>query len=454
MVTPHHPLKICRDYSSPAWCWWDTAPGFQKFCIWAGGVCCAISFLSGCALFLRHACSGEPRLIKMSILRIIAVVPLFSLDCFVTLVDAHSPYHLLEFLHFAREISEGVVVVAFVHLIVNSLGGPRQIAAKFGEKMQSPRHPIPLCLFPTPFHPGYRFIAAVLRGILQFALVMVVVTGTGILLWSVGLALDLEESTMSTLLLLPKFIKSLSSNWALYGLAIFYVELLRNEELKEKFEAMQPELKFISLKGVIILPASQFFAFSFLAKMGLFNWITWMGPHGQASPDHVGAALLSVLVSFQNVIFSTLYWRAYPVGRALSPEVAMWATGDGAKANGLIGMFQEIRLVNKEAAAQRRALSKLKSKKGLPEDEVTDLFTAFAVRGGDAAAHETHTLSEHQFRYVLEVAGIEDASINELVNRADFGWDRRITLEEFKKAFSAKEGVPDSSKDSEITMEL
>merc|ERR1719343_341917 len=137
--------------------------------------------------------------------------------------------------------------------------------------MQKPQHPLCFKIVPTPFKPGVRFLVAVLCGILQFAVVLAVVAIFSTSLWLISVPFPISHDTREMLELVPKGFKALSSSIAMYCLTIFYFELLRNEDLRKPFRTLDPEFKFVCLKGILMLPLVQGFAISAMAKARLFD---------------------------------------------------------------------------------------------------------------------------------------------------------------------------------------
>mmetsp|Transcript_6967 Transcript_6967/g.16475 ORF Transcript_6967/g.16475 Transcript_6967/m.16475 type:complete len:216 (-) Transcript_6967:692-1339(-) len=115
--------SVCAWLPANVHCWWDLADGWQKLSIMVGTTCALVASLISAVHFSRHACNAAVPSIKFCTLKIVFMVPFFSVDAVACLLDSRSKYQVPEILTFLREFYEAVVLVAFLQLVLNCLGG-------------------------------------------------------------------------------------------------------------------------------------------------------------------------------------------------------------------------------------------------------------------------------------------------------------------------------------------
>mmetsp|Transcript_6966 Transcript_6966/g.16469 ORF Transcript_6966/g.16469 Transcript_6966/m.16469 type:complete len:438 (-) Transcript_6966:40-1353(-) len=432
--------SVCAWLPANVHCWWDLADGWQKLSIMVGTTCALVASLISAVHFSRHACNAAVPSIKFCTLKIVFMVPFFSVDAVACLLDSRSKYQVPEILTFLREFYEAVVLVAFLQLVLNCLGGPEHVAAQFAVHMQRPEHPFCLKVVPTFFKPGIHFILAILWGLLQYVVVMILVTCASVAIWICKLTACVGDDTAHFWSIPLKCAKAMSCGYAMYNLTLLYFEILRNAGLAWDFENLNPEMKFICIKGVIMFTYLQGFGCTVLAKLHFFDAFTLAGTggDGRASPEEVGDAIENLLLCVEMLLFSIMHLRAYP-----SREFDFTASETSSDSEGAVvgtnvgwwGMLRDIQRLGKKAMQQERMLHKLRANKLLTDDEMEEMFNAFDVK-------ESGHISVEQFRYMLETGNCRKDHIDNLTSTVDRDGDRCITRAEFRGALAKDRGAP------------
>jgi hypothetical protein len=358
------------------------------------------------------------------------MMPLYSFQAAFCLIDATGK--LPGIFKVIRDFYEAVVILTFVQLIFIVLP-PKTIAQEFRKKMQKPETPFAANI-PTPFRtPGVRYVYSVMLGVFQFCIVMACVTLFGIILW------EYYGITENALQMIPEALKSVSIGWAMYCLTVFYFEIQRNEELRERFENLgNAEGKFMCIKGIIMFTIMQSFATKFLAKVHAFDHLTLTGPPlepGQPpqtlkDAQQVATAILNFALCLEMLPFALLHVWAYPVHEFSNTTIPEpdWIVG----IRGLWAQMRELRL---EAYKQRLVINRLR-KGDMTEAEIDETFKAFDLS-------KTGYISIAECKYMLEAANFNEEIIERILKRADGDGDGQITPSEFQSAFINK-GVDSS----------
>lgn len=411
---------FCQCCPGFVYCWWSDAHRWQKVLLAIGGVCTvAATTISGVHL-INHCWKDRQSPFKTCTVTIILMVPFYSINACFCVFDSTSKYNIPALLDFIREFYEASVVVAFMQLVLNCLMGPDQVAADFAKHMQKPEHPFCLRIIPTFFKPGLSFITQILQGILQFALVMVGVTVLHIAIWIYTQYVHIEETTLKKALMIPKSVKAASCGYAMYSLTVFYFEVTRNCELRKNFERINPELKFLCIKGVIMFTVLQTFACDGLARLGFFDGLTLKGPgQTEGTPDQISEVIKNFLICLEMPLFSLLHCKAYPAGEFNEGNL------DGSV--GWMDLFRDLMKLSKKARRQRSFVEELRSR-SVRTNKLAKAFRAFDIQG-------TGTISTEEFAYVLECAQWRHEEIKDLFETVDADQDGMITFDEFKAAF-------------------
>lgn len=395
-----------------------------------GGVCASLAFLISIAHIIRHARYNKNRPMKICTLRILIIVPFYAANAAFGLFDPFSLFKLPELLAVFRELYEAFALVAFLVFILNFLGGAEKIASEFAKQMQRPEHPFFLKVIPTYFSPGLRFVYSMIWGILQFVILMVLVTGINIVIWYFGMAVGMSEEIRKNIQLVPKAIKTGSCALAMYNLTIFYFELGRNEALKDNFERINPEMKFLAIKGVIMFTIFQSFGFDAMGKIGWLNGEhlgMMQGPTGKvATPEEVSFFFQNFLLCCEMLLFAVWHVVAYKCDEfnndALLPRdtsVNLDSSVDSLSRTRSplatytyaywTDLFRDMKNLRKKANDQKQAVMKIASGRATR----ADLELAFEAFASDIDGN----ISQQQLRYILECAKVDGASIESIISK-------------------------------------
>jgi len=290
-----------------------------------GGVAALLAILVSIVHISRHLRYNTSREIKRCTLRILLLVPFYSLDCFLSLVLQNSragwPFLLTAF----REFYEAVVLSAFMQLVLTflgrkrdgTMGGPQAVGDAFCKALRQPSHGSihsRLSAVPVLYKPGVGFVSGVLLGILQYAVVMVAVLVAEICIW-LHFGADLEQICVGKPLCIvkvPFYIKGVSCGWAMYNLTFFYFEAQMCGELKERLEQIHPHNKFFSVKMIIFFTFFQKIIIgSVLSGMHVFD--RFAGGPERWTPQQVAEGMQTFLLCVEMFIFAIWHMLAYPV---------------------------------------------------------------------------------------------------------------------------------------------
>jgi len=296
---------------------------FESF-LWIGGISSATAFVISMAHISQHLRYNMSKEIKRCTLRILLLVPLYSVDCFFALVLNTDKGRYIELLKSLREFYEAFVLSAFMQLILTFLGrregdddvgGPFAVGEAFCKARRQPSHMSVNKLLgrvPVPFGAGISFVAQVLLCILQYAVVMVAVLAANITIWhfeweKVPVKVFFFEMPLGNL---PFAIKAVSSGLALYSLIFFYFEARQCEELNERLVQIRPEMKFLSVKMILFFTFFQTLVVgNILTKIGVFNSFE----NGKWTAKLIGEAVQSFLLCVEMLVFALWHIQAYPV---------------------------------------------------------------------------------------------------------------------------------------------
>lgn len=229
------------------------------------------------ALIARHLANyRKPRLQRLT-LRIISIIPLFCLACFLELVGSRLTLATTPL----REIYEAFVIYTFFSLLTTTLGGERAIST-FSLGRLPIAHPFPLgmVLPPVDILDPYTFLN-LKRGILQYVwLKPVLICGSH----TTGTAASLVFLLYNILVLL-----------SLYNLGMFWACLY------DDLRPFLPMAKFLCVKMLIFASYWQ----GVLIGLGL-----WLGfvPLPEA-----GTRIQNALLCVELVPMAIAHWRAFGV---------------------------------------------------------------------------------------------------------------------------------------------
>ncbi|TIB93342.1 DUF300-domain-containing protein [Wallemia mellicola] len=254
-------------------------------------VATAISFIG----IRTHLGNYRMPLLQRFTVRILVMVPVYSLASLISLFSLDAAY----WIDVGRDLYEAFVIYCFFNLLVEYLGGERQLIISLMGR-QSTAHMMPVSLFQESMDVSdpYSFLF-LKRGILQYAWVkpllailtlVLKLTGKyddGLIAWNTGYTY-------------VQLIYNASICTALYCLAMFWVTV--NDDLK----AFRPVPKFLSVKGILFATFWQGLLVSFLVAIGA---ISKLGPY--TDPEHISLAIGDILICFEMPFFALLHLFAF-----------------------------------------------------------------------------------------------------------------------------------------------
>lgn len=232
--------------------------------------------------------------------RILAVVPLFALSCYLVLLD--SPVGRV--LEPIREIYEAFVIYTFYKLLVLMLGGERKIILMTVNKPRT-SHPFPNSLIlPKVNISDPQHFLTIKRCILQYVwmkpLLYLIISITTLL----GVYDVNDISTRSVFVWLSIFY-NLSVTISLYSLAMFW------KCLYEELAPFNPWRKFMCVKLIIFASYWQGMMIGLLTWLGVFKNVDQIGmlvnKHG-----NLGIQIQNGLLCFEMIFFAWLHWNSFP----------------------------------------------------------------------------------------------------------------------------------------------
>lgn len=253
-------------------------------------LCAAAAISLGTRHIVLHLRSYTRPEYQLHIVRVIAMVPVYSLSAFLALV-VDEPEALLWFA-LARDSYEAYVIYNFVVLLINYGGGDRQLIY-FLEGQPRLQHNWPMKRFLPPMQLGAGFINAVRAAVLQFVFVKPAVAFCKLRLFTSG------TSHSGTLRVLLVVVENISVSSALYGLIIFY------RAAEPVLRPYSPLPKFLSVKAVVFFSFWQGIVLSIAIQLGLIRDIPGYTAHDQASGLH------DVLICVEMAIASIVHYYVF-----------------------------------------------------------------------------------------------------------------------------------------------
>lgn len=248
-------------------------------------------------------------------MRILALVPLFAVDAWACLMLETSVHGWTDLLTFIREVYEAVAMCSFMQLILTYLGGPKTLAKKLltdgcGTGVRRVHHPWPMRMILRPYWVGPDFVANVVSGILQYVFVTLVLFVVNLFIWKHPMDSDVLH-LRGYIRTAPSFCKAASCGWAMYNVALMYLNT------KKLIEPMRPFLKFLSFKGVIFFTFWQGFVISIFAHLNMIPRNPVDPERKIWSQEQIASGIKNLLLCMEMVVFCEMHRWAYPVNEDL-----------------------------------------------------------------------------------------------------------------------------------------
>jgi len=468
-------------------CWYFTREKYDSFPnpLFVMSVWETVAFfatLYATVISLAHICNhlrhnGAKRSLFVPTMRILLVVPLYANASFASILCQTSPRRWSVLITGVREVYEAIVLISFVQWVVEYWDGAVELAAKMST-VEVP-HLFPLRCFLRRRAPGSDFVAFVLVGIIQYAVVMVAVLMLDFLLWAwlngVSHAVHeeiwmLANSTVVAVLRpplggawavaasdwfygvdpfeVPNLLKMASNGWAMYCLLLWYERLLDIEATRERMRSVHGVHKFLCIKFIVLITLWQELIMKTLVHEGIVS-SHFFGPYEQWRPEDAANGMVNMAICLEMVMFAEWHRYAYSYREAL-PKDPDHGGGPGDRSycccaamrkcrlgdiTGFAKMYDDIFRLRRASWQQRSAVSVLSRHikgRGVGMAQEEDLKEAFGKFDHNADGDVTVA----QLKFLLMEGGITDEKgADELLLQAnDMGRNGALSVDEFLTA--------------------
>ncbi|KNE62911.1 hypothetical protein AMAG_08089 [Allomyces macrogynus ATCC 38327] len=235
--------------------------------------------------------------VQRLILRIFWMVPIYAVSSLVSL----RAKAVADYIEAVRDLYEAFVIYVFFNLLVEYLGGERELAYTLRGRLATP-HTFPVSLFSRGWDVGNpKVFLSMKRGNSPIRAVEADFTVLTMVLKQIDWYQEGYISWTSGYVWIS-FFYNVSVSWSLYCLMMFYVTCA--EDLKP----YRPLPKFLCIKAVIFFSFWQGIVISILVYLGIIQ------ESGGYSTDNISQALQDFLVCFEMLVAS------YAHGWAFSPD--------------------------------------------------------------------------------------------------------------------------------------
>lgn len=235
------------------------------------------------------------------IVRILTLVPLFSISCYFMLMS----YKIGRLIEPIREIYEAFTIYTFYKLLVLMLGGERRIILMTVNQAPT-SHPFPASLFLKKVnisHPQH--FLTIKRCILQYVwvkpLLYIIIFITSIL----GLY-DVNDVSSTSIFVWLGICYNISVTTSLYSLAMFW------KCLYDQLNVFNPWRKFMCVKLIIFASYWQGLIIGLLNWLGAFKEDNILFTMNSSSDGNLGIQIQNGLLCFEMIFFAMLHWNSFP----------------------------------------------------------------------------------------------------------------------------------------------
>jgi len=235
-------------------------------------------------------------LLQRYVIRILIIVPIFSVASWVSLLSIRVAFWIDPF----RDVYEAFTIYFFFQLLISFIGGERAlIVMMHGRKPVSHFWPLNYCLPKVDISDPHTFLA-IKRGILQYTWVKPMLAVATIIMKATG---TYQEGYvgLNSGYFWSGLIYNVSIAVCLYALALFWVCMSKD------LQPFRPMPKFLCIKGIIFASWWQGFFLSILVWLGA---IPDNGVEGYTA-DNLGAAIQDALICFEMPFFAIAHWYAF-----------------------------------------------------------------------------------------------------------------------------------------------
>ncbi|KAI9190839.1 organic solute transporter subunit alpha/Transmembrane protein, partial [Polychytrium aggregatum] len=249
------------------------------------------SFVS-ISLHLKHY--RRPDLQRL-VIRIMFMVPLYAVTSLASLTSRY----LAEYVDLFRDVYEAFVVYTFFILMINYLGGERELLTMLQDRMTT-HHLWPLHYFLSPIDlSDPKVFLIVRRGVLQFVVLKPILAVFILIMKLMGFYHEGLIRFDSAYVYVSLFY-NVSVCVAMYCLVIFYLQCSKD------LEAYRPLPKFICVKAIIFFSFWQGFIVAVLVGFDIIH------DKGDYPAQAIAVAIQDGLICIESVIFAIGHAYAYP----------------------------------------------------------------------------------------------------------------------------------------------
>lgn len=397
----------------------------EYVCGWIGSCCCVFAGIISTYQVIQHWRQRYASYsIKKCVIRIIGFVVWYSIDAGFSMYTYSIGYEAWgAVLRLLRELYESTTVLAFVYLVIQCMGGKGEIRYHIETHAQHPKHPFLFGFhiarrhiseegaffrrtFGKIYRPGISMIITNLVGIVQFAFVLLFITvfhTVAIVVYTQYLGKE-EPPWISSV---AQVLKIVSTTVAMYQIFMLDETLEGNEGLKEKYEAMQPKLKFLFFKVPILLAI----------------WIDGACKFGVKyfkSDENKEIFWNSFCISLLMFIFAIVNFWAFPPDQLIAVQ-------DSGNQEHYFQIIQMLRDIQKFRELHQKRTACLQALVGFHN------AATYLDLNGDGK------IEKDELRYLCDTAGIERAEVDKLF--ADMGDQTSLDLRRFFPHWHPKEVV-------------
>ncbi|KIK91583.1 hypothetical protein PAXRUDRAFT_13711 [Paxillus rubicundulus Ve08.2h10] len=267
------------------------------------GICTLVAVVvSGLSIWLQLTNYRKPLLQRM-VVRIMLMVPIYAVASLISLFSLEAAF----FIDVIRDIYEAFVIYCFFVLLVDYLGGERELLI-----LLHGRQPIP-AIFPVSLWRSeidasdpYTFLF-LKRGILQYVQVKPLLALASLIMKATGTYNEGDFRARSGYLYVS-IVYNVSICLALWCLAVFWMCV--HDDLKP----FRPVPKFLCVKGILFFSFWQSIGVSFLVAVGA---ITRLGPYTDS--EHISLGLTDTLICVEMPFFAAAHMYAFSYRDFLKP---------------------------------------------------------------------------------------------------------------------------------------
>ena len=277
--------------------------GVRDEALVVASICAVLSILISASTIGRHLCQTRHPALRLYTIRILFMVPVYSVDALAAL---YAPSWNVV-LTVARSSYEAVALFSFVQLMLSYLtlempsqgdGTTGAVWLSFALKGDPQiHHPVPCC-WSDPWPMGPVFLRRCLVGVFQYTAVMPFVT----LLTGISQISGVygEWDNFSSAYPYLAFVQNASQCWALYCLVLFY------KATASRLEDVRPLGKFLSIKFVVFITWWQGLLISALSTGGIIK-----GQGGRSSEAAVNSSE-NTIICFEMLAMAEIFALVFP----------------------------------------------------------------------------------------------------------------------------------------------